>query len=138
MSIRNVLLVLGLTTAVAVGTAAGPAIASLADSAVVSTTIATNTVAPPTGLVGKLVCTEPATMSLTWTKSTSARVTGYDVNVIFSDGYVQVVQLGANATSWSMPIPKYNVTYWSIQYSVTAKTDYGWIKESAKTASFQC
>jgi hypothetical protein len=137
-TLRKVLVVLGLTTAIAAGTVAAPAIASLADSAVVSTTIATNAVAAPTNFTGNLVCTEPATMSATWTKSTSARVTGYDLKVYFSDGYVQTVQLPGTATSWSASIAKYNVTYWAVQYSVTTKTDYGWTKESAKTAAFQC
>jgi len=138
ISIRNALLVLGLTTAVAVGTAAAPAGASLADSAVVSTTIATTTVAPVTNLVGGLDCKPTSTMSATWTKSTSARVSGYTLKVHFSDGLVQNVELPASATSWSASIDKYYVTAYSIQYSVTTRTDYGWIKETAKTAAFQC
>jgi hypothetical protein len=138
ISIRNALLVLGLTTAVAVGTAAAPAGASLADSAVVSTTIGTTTVAPVTSLVGALNCAPTSTMSATWTKSTSARVSGYTLKVHFSDGLVQNVELPASATSWSAEIDKYYVTAYSIQYSVTTRTDYGWIKETAKTAAFQC
>ena len=138
ISIRNALLVLGLTTAVAVGTAAAPAGASLADSAVVSTTIATNTVTPVTNLVGNLYCAPKSTMSATWTKSTTARVSGYTVSVHFSDGLVQSVELPASATSWSATIDKYYVTAYSIQYSVTTRTDYGWIKETANTAAFQC
>ena len=138
ISIRNALLVLGLTTAVAVGTAAAPAGASLADSASVATAISTNTVAPVTSLVGALDCKPTSTMSATWTKSTTARVSGYTVNVYFSDGFVQSVDLPASAASWSATIDKYYVTAYSIQYSVTTKTDYGWIKESAKTAAFQC
>ena len=30
------------------------------------------------------------------------------------------------------------MTAFSVQYSVTTKTDYGWFKESARTGSFQC
>ena len=137
-SIRNALVVLGLTTAVAVGSAAVPAGASLADSATVSTAISTNTVAPVTNLVGGLNCAPTSTMSATWTRSTTARVSGYTVKVYFSDGFVQSVELPASAASWSATIDKYYVTAYSIQYSVTTKTDYGWVKESAKTAAFQC
>jgi hypothetical protein len=139
INVRNALLVLGLSTAVAVGTAASPAGASLADSAAVSTTISTNTVAPVTNLVGKLACTDPtSTMSATWTRSTSARVTGYVLKVYWSDGALDQVSLGPTATSWSQSISKYFVTAYAVQYSVTTVTDYGWTKETAKTAAFQC
>ena len=137
-SIRNALVVLGLSTAVAVGSAAVPAGASLADSATVATAISTNTVAPVTNLVGNLLCQNTSTMSATWTRSTTARVSGYTVKVHFSDGFVQSVELPASAASWSATIDKYYVTAYSIQYSVTTKTDYGWVKESAKTPAFQC
>jgi hypothetical protein len=138
ISIRNAIVVLGLSTAVAVGTVATPAGASLADSATVSTAISTTTVAPVTNLVGSLNCAPKSTMSATWTRSTTARVTGYELNVHFSDGFVQTVPLGPTATSWSDTIDKYYVTAYSIQYSVTTITDYGWIKSSTKTAAFQC
>jgi hypothetical protein len=140
-AVRRSILLLILTVAVAiagVGSTA-PAQASFADSASRTTAITTLAVAAPTNLVGKLVCTSPnSTMSATWTASTSPRVTGYLVNVTFSDGFVQSVQMGATATSWSAPITKYNVTAWSIQYSVTTQTAYGWTAETAKTGSFQC
>jgi hypothetical protein len=138
ISMRNVLLVLGLTTAIAVGTAAVPAGASLADSATVATAITTNTVAPVTNLVGALDCKPTSTMSATWTRSTTGRISGYSVKVYFSDGFVQTVELPATAASWSATIDKYYVTAYSVQYSVTTKTDYGWTKETAKTAAFQC
>jgi hypothetical protein len=138
ISIRNALLVLGLTTAVAVGTAAAPAGATLADSAGVATAISTTSVAAVTNLAGGLDCKPTSTMSATWTKSTTARVSGYTVKVHFSDGFVQTVDLPASAASWSATIDKYYVTAYSIQYSVTTKTDYGWTKESAKTPAFQC
>jgi hypothetical protein len=48
------------------------------------------------------------------------------------------VQLGATATSWSSTIDQYYVTAYSVQYSVTTQTDYGWTQESARTGSFQC
>ena len=50
----------------------------------------------------------------TWTQSTDARISGYLVTVYFSDGFVQTVQLGPTATSWSATIDQYYVTAYSI------------------------
>lgn len=139
--IRRGLLVLGLTVAAFAGTVGStpPAQATFADSSAVSTSISTTTVAPPTNVVGTLICgRKSATMGATWNLSTSARISGYLVTVYFSDGFVQTVQLGAAATSWSAAIAPYYVTAFSVQYSVTAQTDYGWSKESVRTGSFQC
>jgi hypothetical protein len=135
--IRRGLILLGLTVAVIVG-ASIPASAGYGDSVVVKTTIATTTVAAPGNLVGKLTCGRPATMSATWSASGTARVSGYLVSVYFSDGFVQTVQLGPTATSWSATIDPYYVTAYSIDYTVTTQTAYGWSKESAHTGAFQC
>jgi hypothetical protein len=135
--IRRALILLGLTVAVIVG-ASIPASAGYGDSVVVKTTIATTTVAAPGNLVGKLTCGRPATMSATWSASGTARVSGYLVSVYFSDGFVQTVQLGPTATSWSATIDPYYVTAYSIDYTVTTQTAYGWSKESAHTGAFQC
>jgi hypothetical protein len=135
--IRRGLILLGLTVAVIVG-ASIPASAGYGDSVVVKTTIATTTVAAPGNVVGKLTCGRPATMSATWSASGTARVSGYLVSVYFSDGFVQTVQLGPTATSWSATIDPYYVTAYSIDYTVTTQTAYGWSKESAHTSAFQC
>ena len=135
--IRRGLILLGLTVAVIVG-ASIPASAGFGDTVVVRTTIATATVAAPGNLVGKLTCGRPATMSATWSQSGTARVSGYLVSVYFSDGFVQTVQLGPTATSWSTTIDPYYVTAYSIQYTVTTQTNYGWSKESPLTPVFQC
>ena len=138
--IRRGLLLLALTVGVVVAGSTGTALASFSDAASVSLgTVSTTNVAAPGNVVGGLSCTSPnATMSLTWTKSTTARVSGYLVTVTFSDGYEQTVQKTANDTSWSAPISLFNVTAYSVQYSVTTQTDYGWTKESAQTGSFKC
>ena len=135
---RGLLLVAIVVTAVLTGT--GPAAqASFADSVRVSTSIATATVAAPVIGPGSLTCgRSTATMALTWTKSTSARVSGYLVSVHFSDGYVQTVPLAATATSWSAPIDLYYVTAYTVRYTVTTQTDYNWTKESASTGTFAC
>ena len=134
---RRTLVLIGLTVAVIAG-ASLPASASYSESVAVKTTISTTTVAAPGNVVGKLTCGRPATMSATWSLSSTPRVSGYVVTVYFSDGFVQTVPLGPTATSWSATIDPYYVTAYSIQYSVTTQTDYGWSKESPRTASFQC
>jgi hypothetical protein len=134
---RRALVLIGLTVAVIAG-ASLPASASYSESVAVKTTISTTTVAAPGNVVGKLTCGRPATMSATWSQSSTTRVSGYLVSVYFSDGFVQTVQLGPAASSWSATIDPYYVTAYSIQYSVTTQTDYGWSKESPRTVTFQC
>ena len=116
--------------------------ASFSETAKVTATpmsVATATVAAPGAGPGSLTCrSSSATMALTWTKSTSARVSGYLVTVYFSDGYSQTVQMTANDTSWSQAIALYNVTAYSVRYTVTTQTDFGWTKESAQTGWFRC
>ena len=135
--IRRALVLLGILTGLMVTTSL-PASASFSASTAVTTTVNTMVVAAPTNVVGGLACAPTSTMSLTWTASSSPRISGYLVSVYFSDGFVQTVQLASTATSWSKTIAEYNVTAYSIQYSVTAQTNYGWTKESARTGSFQC
>jgi hypothetical protein len=137
IGIRRLMILAGTLLAITLGTSI-PASASFSDSVLLATTINTNVVLPPTNVVGHLTCSSTSTMSATWTKSTSARVTGYLVSVYFSDGVIQTVQLGATATSWSATINQYYVTAYSIQYSVTTQTDYGWTTESPRTGSFKC
>jgi hypothetical protein len=136
-TITRALVLLGILAGLVVTTSL-PASATFSASTAVTTTINTVVVAAPTNVVGGLACAPTSTMSLTWTASTSPRVSGYLVSVYFSDGFVQTVQLASTATSWSKTIAEYNVTVYSIQYSVTTQTSYGWVKESARTASFQC
>ena len=135
--IRRGLTLLGLTVAVIIG-AGVPASATYADSVTVQPTINTTVVAAPGNFVGKLTCGRPATMSATWSLSTSTRVSGYLISVYFSDGFVQTVQLGPTATSWSATIDPYYVTAFTINYTVTTQTTYGWTQESAHTPTFQC
>ena len=135
--IRRGLILLGLTVAVVIG-ASLPASATFSRRSRSRRPSAQRRSPPPTNVVGKLTCGRPATMSATWTQSTSTRVSGYRVSVYFSDGFVQTVELGATATSWSTTIDPYYVTAYTIQYSVTTETNYGWSKESPRTVAFQC
>jgi hypothetical protein len=135
--IRRALVLIGLTVTVIVG-ASVPASATYSEAVAVKTTINTATVAAPANVVGNLTCGRTATMSANWAASGTARVSGYLVSVFFSDGFVQTVPLGPTATSWSAPINPAYVALYSVQYSVTTQTDYGWSKESPRTATFQC
>lgn len=99
----------------------------------------TASIEAPGSFTGNLVCgASTSTMSATWTASTARSVSGYLITVYFSDGFKQTVQLGSTATSWSASISTFNVTAYSVQYSVTTQTLYGWTRESAKTAWFSC
>jgi hypothetical protein len=137
-TIKRGLVLLGILAGLMVTTSLPASATFSVSSALPTTTVDALVVAAPANVVGKLACATTSTMSMTWTASTAPRISGYLVSVYFSDGYVQTEQLGATATSWSAPIPKYNVTAYSVQYSVTTQTTFGWIKESARTASFKC
>jgi len=139
-TVRRVLAVLGLALAVVVGSSI-PASATFSDKAVLTTTsVSTLTVAAPGAVTGKLTCgPSSSTMGVTWTPSGTRGVSGYRVTVLFSDGYEQTEDVaGASTASWSKPITTYNVTAFSVRYSVTTLTTYGWITESALTGSFRC
>ena len=134
-AIRRTALTLALALTAVLGSAGSTAPAQASRS----TTITAAAVTAPGNVVGSLACGRTsATMGATWGLSPSPRVSGYVVTVYFSDGFVQVVELGPTATSWSAPIAPYYVTAFSIQYTVTTKTNYGWFTESARTGSFQC
>ena len=137
-TIKRGLVLLGILAGLMVTTSL-PASATFSVSrALPATTLNTMVVAPPGAVTGHLTCAATSTMSATWTASATPRISGYLVTVYFSDGFTQTVQLGAAATSWSATIAEYNVTAYSVQYSVTTQTTFGWIKESARTGSFQC
>ncbi len=140
--IRRSLLLMSLTVAVTFGALgpAHPAQASFSQKVTAAPTqIATATVAAPTNLTGSLTCTRSsATMAANWSLSSSTRVSGYLVSVIFSDGFRQTILLGPTATSWTAPISLYQATANAIQYSVTTQTTYGWTTESLPTGWFQC
>jgi hypothetical protein len=86
---RRVLSVIGLTVAVLIGSSVA-ASATFAESVALTTTVGTATIAPPTQVEAKAICTttvDPVTLVSTttttvkieWWRSTSPRVTGYRV-----------------------------------------------------------
>jgi hypothetical protein len=140
--IRRSLLLLALTVAVVSGGLgpAHPAQASFSKKVTAaSMDIGTATVAAPSAVNGALVCGKTsATLSANWTASTSAKIKGYMVSVIYSDGFVQTVDMPATATSWSKAASLYTVQAYAIRYTVTTQTTYGWTAESTSTGWYTC
>jgi hypothetical protein len=88
---RRVLTLIGLTAAVLIGGSI-PASASFSEAVTVTTAVGTATIAPPTQVEAKTLCTttvDPvtqvetttSTVKIEWWGSTSARTTGYRVTV---------------------------------------------------------
>jgi hypothetical protein len=117
-----------------------PSWATFTDTAAVSTTVATGTVAPPTNLTSHTTCTATtATVSLAWNASTSARVSGYLIRVHFGGGaYQDQTTVGPTVTTWQGTTNKANVTNYTMTFTVWTVTDYGWSAESAHTARIVC
>ena len=94
---RRVLSLIGLTLAVLIG-GMFPASATFSETITASVTLGTATIAPPTQVEAKSICTttvDPVTLGTTttatdvkieWWESTSPRATGYRVTVHPSDG----------------------------------------------------
>jgi hypothetical protein len=117
-----------------------PSWATYSDSAAVTTTVATATVAPPTNLTSRTKCTGgDATVTLNWNASTSTRVSGYRVRVHFGGGaYQDQTTLAATATTWQGTTPDFYVNNYTMTFTVWTLTNYGWTAESAHTARILC
>ena len=117
-----------------------PSWATYSDSAAVTTTVATATVAPPTNLTSRTKCTGgDATVTLNWNASTSTRVSGYRVRVHFGGGaYQDQTTLAATATTWQGTTPDFYVNNYTMTFTVWTLTNYGWTAESAPTARILC
>jgi len=140
-TLRRAALVLILALTVVLGSvgSTAPAQATFAESQTRTTAISTATVATAGAFTGYLTCNKTsASMAATWTASPSPRVTGYLITVYFSDGFVQTVQMAATDTYWAAPINFGYVALYSVQYSITTQTAYGWTIESPRTQSFKC
>lgn len=117
-----------------------PSWATYSDSAAVTTTVATATVAPPTNLTSRTKCTGgDATVTLNWSASTSSRVSGYRIRVHFGGGaYQDQTTLAATATTWQGTTPDFYVNNYTMTVTVWTLTDYGWSAESAPTPRILC
>jgi hypothetical protein len=143
--IRRGLLVLGLTVAVTLGTAGStaPAQATFADSAAVSTTISTGTVAAPTRVEAKWVCTttpEGTTtteVKIEWWRSTSPGVTGYLITVHEADGSsYELARVGPTDEIYYHADEQLYAA--QPDFSVTTLTSYGWTAQSLMAEVSTC
>ncbi|SNR48924.1 hypothetical protein [Blastococcus mobilis] len=137
--IRRVAVLILLTVAVVVGSSM-PSWASFADTAAVSTTVATATVAPPTGVTARVTkCTGRfVNLTLDWTASTAARVSGYQVRVYLGEAYQDQPSAGAATTTWQGSLDRYYVDTYTVTFTVRTLTEYGWTAESPRTAQVVC
>ena len=136
---RTGVLLLLLTAAVVVGSSV-PSWATYTDTAAVSTTVATATVAPPAGLRSSVQkCTgNSASVRLDWTASTSARVSGYRIRVHLGGAWQDQGTVGATTTTWQGAADRFYVDNYTMTFSVWTLTDYGWTAESARTERIVC
>ena len=117
-----------------------PSWASFSDTAAVSTTVSTATVAPPAGVTATVTkCTgNTAYVRLDWTASTAARVSGYRVRVYLGNAYQDQAPVAAGATTWQAGIDTYYLNNYVMTFTVWTLTEYGWTAESPRTAQVVC
>jgi hypothetical protein len=138
-AIRRILILIGLTAAVITG-ASVPAWAAYADSATVSTTIATTTVAAPASLTISDRCQGWwYQFDLAWPASTTSRsVTGYRVIAYLNTGTTyQVAQTDAATRTVSMTVDQSNLSL-QPRIAVITLTSYGWTAETPRSAVLSC
>jgi hypothetical protein len=141
--IRRSLLLLGFTVAAVTGSLgpAHPAQASFSETVAAPTVeVTTQTVLAPTSATASIKCTrDGAWLTATWPASTTARVDGYLLTVVFSDGYVQKVDGLVTDTSWTSPkISLLTATTYYMHVTVSSHTDYGWTSTTVRTQDVRC
>jgi hypothetical protein len=125
--------VLGLTT--------GTAAATYNAQTTMTATVGTTTVAAPTAVTAQMTsCSSSRTQSvqLTWTASTSARVSGYTIAVLDNAGNTLGTGQVGPTTSATINIDKLSANPSALTYSVTTLTDYGWTATSPRKAALPC
>jgi hypothetical protein len=140
--IRRSLLLLALTVAVVIGGLgpAHPAQASFSKTATAATMqLQTATVTAPTSVTATLTCTRSGgTLAASWPASTTARVDGYLITVVFSDGFTQQADSMVTGTTWSTPMSLYNATNYSMHVTVSTHTNYGWTSAPVSSLDVRC
>ena len=137
---RHAVVLLVLPLAVVLGLAS-PARADFSASVSTrSTTITTVTVAPPTRLsTAGSTCDADGNLllKLSWTKSTTARISSYQVraHTLFGAIDYPIGSVGAATTAVSTQLGS---NFFGYAFTVTTTTDYGWTAESAQTGTLRC
>jgi len=117
-----------------------PSWATFTDAAAVNTTVATATVAPPTGVTARVTkCTGNAVYAtLNWTASTAARVSGYRIRAYVGGAWQDQGTVNAATTTWQAGVNPVYVDKYVMTMSVWTLTEYGWTAESARTERIVC
>jgi len=141
--IRRSVLLLGLTVAAVLGALgpAHPAQASFSEKVAAPTVqVTTVTVAPPASATAWVTCTrDGATLSASWPTSTTARVDGYQLSVLYSDGYEQKVASMVTGTTWtSAPMTLLTASTYFMTVKVTTHTNYGWVSVPVASGAVRC
>jgi hypothetical protein len=135
------LVLVGLAAALFAALGMTPANAAFSATASLSPmTVGTATVAAPGSIQGSVTCgRSTSTIGVSWSASSTAKVSAYVVTAYFSDGYVQTMPTQtASTTSWSGTVDTYYLAVTSVHLTVTTQTSYGWTKESPATAELRC
>lgn len=116
-----------------------PSWATFGDTTAVNTTVATASVAPPGNLTAKTSCRSGTmTVTLNWTASTSARVSGYLVRLYLGEAWQDQATLGKAATTWQGSAGTIYSTNYVMTFTVSTLTEYGWTTESPRTVRLVC
>jgi hypothetical protein len=141
--IRRSALLLALVLAPVLGTLgpAHPAQASFSEKVAAPTVqVTTATVAPPASATASLKCTTSgANLTATWPASTTARVNGYYLTVVYSDGYEQKVTAMVTGTTWTSPtMSLLTASTYFMHVRLYSHTDYGWTSTTVRTQDIRC
>jgi hypothetical protein len=143
---RRIANLLGLTVAMLTGGML-PASATFSDSVALTTTVGTATIAPPTQVEAKSICTttvDPVTLRSTttvqvkieWWRSTSPRVTGYRVTAYPAGG--SPYTLTVTGPTDEVAVYDSNVLASNSRITVTSLTQSTWTAESGKSPVLPC
>jgi hypothetical protein len=141
--IRRSLVLMSLTVAAVLGAVgpAHPAQASFSEKVAAPTVqVGTITVAPPATATASVNCTRSgATLTATWPASPTARVDGYLLTVVYSDGFEQAVSSMQTGLSWTSPeMSLLNATTYFMHVQVSAHTNYGWVSLPVSSGDVRC
>jgi hypothetical protein len=141
--IRHSALLLALTVATVLGALgpAHPAQAAFSEKVAAPTvSVGTVTVQPPASATASLNCTKDgAFLTGTWPASTTARVAGYTLTVVYSDGYRQDAESLVTGTTWTSPrMSLVTATTYFMHVEVSTHTDYGWVSTTVTSGDVRC
>jgi hypothetical protein len=140
---RRSLLLLGLTVVAVFGVMgpAHPAQASFSEKVAAPTVqVATVTVAPPASADVSITCTKNgANLSASWPASATARVDGYELTVVYSDGFRQAATPMVTGTTWTSPtMSLLTASTYFMSVEVSAHTNYGWVSVPVASGAVRC